>query len=55
MNMKICKQGLYVQIIDGIGTVRVCGWAGYYILGNLMDNSLEELYHNEKAQAFFET
>lgn len=53
--MKICKQSLYVQIIDGIGTVRVCGWAGYYILGNLLESSLDELYHNKKAMAFFKT
>lgn len=37
--MKICERGLYAQIIDGVGTVRACSWAGYYILGNLKDNS----------------
>lgn len=53
--MKICKQALYVQIIDGIGTVRACGWAGYYLLGNLRDNTLSEVYHSEAAKKFRQT
>ena len=53
--MKICKQALYVQIIDGIGTVRACGWAGYYILGNLRDNTLSEVFHSEAAKRFRQT
>ena len=35
--MKICRRGLYVQIIDGIGTVRACAYSGYNILGNLRE------------------
>ncbi|MEG1875955.1 MAG: radical SAM protein [Lachnospiraceae bacterium] len=50
--MKICKQALYVQIIDGVGTVRACGWAGYYLLGNLTDSSLSDIYHGEAAKKF---
>lgn len=50
--MKICKQALYVQIIDGIGTVRACGWAGYYLLGNLRDNTMSEVYNSEAALEF---
>ncbi len=53
--MKICRQALYVQVIDGIGTVRVCGWAGYYLLGNLRDNTMKELYNNEAARKFRQT
>lgn len=53
--MKICKQALYVQIIDGIGTVRACGWAGYYLLGNLRDNTMEEVYNSEAARRFRQT
>lgn len=50
--MKICRRGLYVQIIDGIGTVRACAYSGYNILGNLRDNSLEEVYGGEEARKF---
>ena len=50
--MKICKQALYVQVIDGIGTVRACGWAGYYLLGNLRDNTMSEVYNSEAALEF---
>lgn len=53
--MKICRQALYVQIIDGIGTVRVCGWAGYYLLGNLRDNTMAEVYNSEAAKRFRQT
>ena len=53
--MKICKQALYVQIIDGIGTVRACGWAGYYLLGNLRDNSMSEVFNSEAAKHFRQT
>lgn len=53
--MKICKRGLYIQIIDGIGTVRACSWAGYYILGNLRDNTMSEVYNSEAAKHFRQT
>lgn len=53
--MKICKRALYVQIIDGIGTVRACGWAGYYLLGNLRDNSMPEVFHSDRAKRFRQT
>lgn len=53
--MKICKQALYVQIIDGIGTVRACGWAGYYLLGNLRDQTMAEVYNSEAAKRFRQT
>lgn len=51
--MKVCKRGaLYVQVIDGIGTVRACSWAGYYILGNLRDSTMREVYNGEAAKEF---
>ena len=53
--MKICRQALYVQIIDGIGTVRACGWAGYYLLGNLRDSTMPEVFHSESAKRFRKT
>jgi len=53
--MKICEQGLYAQVIDGIGTVRVCGWAGYYLIGNLRDNTMNEVWNSEAAKKFRQT
>lgn len=51
--MKICRRGLYAQLIDNQeGTVRACSWAGYYILGNLKENSLLEVYNSEAGQRF---
>lgn len=50
--MKVCKQALYAQVIDGIGTVRACGWAGYYLLGNLRDNTMKEVFNSEAAKEF---
>lgn len=50
--MKICRQALYAQVIDEKGTVRACGWAGYYILGNLIESSMHEIYHSEAANRF---
>ena len=53
--MKICKQAFNVQVIDGIGTVRVCGWAGYYLIGNLRDNTMHEVFNSEAAKHFRQT
>lgn len=53
--MKICRRALHVQIIDGIGTVRACGWAGYYILGNLRDHTMSEVFNSEAAKRFRQT
>lgn len=30
--MKICRRGLYVQVIDGMGTVRACSWGGVFFI-----------------------
>ena len=53
--MKICRRGLYAQIIDKTGTVRACSWAGYYILGSIKDNSLLDIYNGDKAKQFRQT
>ena len=53
--MKICSQALYAQVIDGIGTVRACGWAGYYLFGNLRDNTMSEVFNSEAAKKFRQT
>ncbi len=44
-----------MQVIDGIGTVRACSWAGYYILGNLRDYTMSEVYNSEAAKYFRQT
>ena len=53
--MKICKRGLYAQIIDEIGTVRACSGAGYDILGNLRDQTMSEVFNSEAAKKFRQT
>lgn len=53
--MKVCKRALYVQVIDGIGTVRACSWTGFYLLGNLRDNTMKEIYNSEAAKRFRQT
>lgn len=53
--MKICKRALkFVQIIDHKGTVRLCGWIKNEIIGCLSDNTMEEIYHSECANALRE-
>lgn len=53
--MKICKRALFVQIIDDVGTVRACSWAGYYLLGNLRDQTMAEVFNSEEARHFRQT
>lgn len=49
---KVCKHGLdYIWISNAKGDVRMCGWAMYF-LGNLVDNTIEELWNSEKAEIF---
>lgn len=48
----VCKHGLNGIWISGDkGTVRMCGWSDMF-LGNLTDNTIEELWHSEKAELF---
>ena len=48
--MKICERGLnWFQIYNYKGDVRLCGWRDGYI-GNLMEHSIHEIWHGERAQ-----
>lgn len=49
--MKLCERIVnWVQIIDYKGTVRLCGWINDNIVGNLSDNSMEEIFHGRHAE-----
>ena len=52
--MKICRKIFeYVQIMDEYRNVRMCPWLkGDGIIGSLLENSLEEIYHGGKAQYY---
>ncbi len=50
--MKICQRGLnMVQVENPLGGVRICSWLrdGGNI-GSLLDNTMEELYHGDRAE-----
>lgn len=48
--MKICDRGLnWFQIYNYKGDVRLCSWRDGYI-GNLMEHSIHEIWHGERAQ-----
>lgn len=50
--MRVCKMGLQSIWIDyAVGRVRLCSWASYY-LGNLTENTIEELWNGKKAEEF---
>lgn len=49
---RICKRGLnWFQIYDYKGNVRLCSWTEDGYIGNLRDNSVEEVYHSDKAKS----
>lgn len=49
---KICESGLnWFQIYDYKGDVRQCSWTEDGYIGNLQDNSVEEIYHSKRAKA----
>lgn len=53
--MKVCRLGLgkiWVEQAEGI--VKMCGWTNYSI-GNLTENSIEELWNGRKARIFRES
>lgn len=53
--MKLCRRIVeWVQIIDYKGTVRLCGWLENNIIGCLSDNTMEEIYHSDCANALRE-
>ncbi len=52
--MKVCQWGLEnIWINHSSGEVRMCGWTGSEgVIGNLLDNTIEELWHGERAERF---
>ena len=48
---KICKNGRdWIQVFNSDGMVRLCGWTGEDgWIGSLLDHSMPELFHGEKA------
>lgn len=49
---KVCKRGLNdIWINEADGNVRMCGWTNFY-LGNLKDNTIEEIWNGELANKF---
>lgn len=54
-SLKVCKRGLNdIWINEYDGKVRMCGWSNYYI-GNLAENTIEEIWNGELAQRFRES
>ena len=52
---KVCKHGLNdIWINNANGNVRMCGWSNYFI-GNLADQSIDEIWNGEKAEVFRES
>lgn len=50
--MKVCKHGLEsIWVNHANGEVRICGWTSY-VIGTLTENTIEELWHGEKAEEF---
>lgn len=52
--MKICKLMLeYAQVMDVYGRVRMCPWLkDDGVIGSLLDNNMEEVWHSEKAEYY---
>lgn len=51
--MKLCERGLnFLQVYDDYGNVRLCAWiVDGSNIGNLLDSSVDEVFHGEKAQS----
>ena len=48
---RMCKRGRdFVQVYNAEGAVRLCSWIKDGCVGNLIDNSLPEVFHGEKAK-----
>lgn len=49
---KICKNGKdWIQVFNSDGMVRLCGWTGADgRIGSLLDYSMPEIFHGEKAE-----
>lgn len=50
--MRLCNRGLnFIQIFDDSGNVRICSWRkDGGVVGSLLDNSFEEIYHGVRAE-----
>lgn len=54
-NVKVCKHGLNDIWINGAdGRVRMCGWTNYFV-GNLSEQTIEEIWHGDLAEKFRES
>lgn len=56
---KICHRGLHAfYVMNAMGDCRLCGWMTNQNIGNLLENSVEEIYHGAVAEGihnrFFE-
>lgn len=48
---KICQRGRnFIQVFNANGDVRICGWIWDGAIGSLLENTLSEIYHGEKAR-----
>ena len=48
---KLCRRGRdWIQIYNCDGDVRECSWTSDGFIGNLMENTLAELYHGTAAR-----
>ncbi len=51
--MKICERALNFWFVDSPdGNIGICGWTKIHSVGKLTENSLDEIYNNEKSRAF---
>lgn len=50
--MKVCRNAVeFVQVINEEGQVRICGWLkDGGVIGNLSNNTMEEIYHSQAAE-----
>lgn len=49
--MKICKRGLHrLQVYNYEGDVRICGWLKDDYIGNLIENTLDEIYNGSRLR-----
>lgn len=49
---KVCRRGLNDIWVNGAdGNVRMCGWSNFFV-GNLTEQSIEEIWHGERAEQF---
>lgn len=48
--LQICERAVnFVQVINGEGEVRLCSWNKNNVIGSLLENTMPELIHSDKA------